>query len=186
MNGTATRTTVRTLLIAAPLALGALTLTAAPALAAPVASVGPTELVQPEHDEPPAPNPGIPPGPDDIVYDVPDCNNPDNPFFPCPDDEDDDPGLNPDIPPGPGDITSHPPCPTHGDCGGDSGTDGTDGGTEGGGEPEAGDIPVPTRIDTGAGGGDGLELSWVLASGAVLTATAGAAGLTRRAARSRR
>ncbi len=186
MNGTAARTTVRNLLIAAPLALGALTLTAAPALAAPVGPAGPG-FVQPEGDDPPqppAPNPAIPPGPGDVT-DVPDCNNPDDPCFPGPDDEDDEPELNPAIPPGPDGITSKPPCPTHGDCGGGGGG-GDGGGTDEGGELGTGDIPVPTRIDTGADGDEGLELSWVLAGGAVLTATAVAPLLARRPVRSRR
>lgn len=156
--------TIRNLVIAAPLATAALALGAAPALADPV-------------------------GPVDRGIEIPD-----------PGDDDPNPGpvVNPDLPQGPGGITDHPPCPTHGvDCGGGNDTPddepednpgdnpGDDGDNPGN---EVNDIPVPTRIDTGAGGttpdDDGLALAWILAGGAVITVT-GAAFAGRSVARSR-
>lgn len=190
MNCTAARTAIRTILIAAPLALGAVALTSVPALAAAPAPISPNNLSQPEEGDPPqppVPNPDLPPGPGDVTDELPQPCEPDDVCFPPPDD---DPELNPDLPPGPDDFTSEPPCPTHGDCGGGGGDGGGGSGTPGVDGPgvdasEGSDIPLPTRIDTG-GGDAGYELSWVLASGAVLTATVGAAGLARRSIRGRR
>lgn len=202
--------TVRTVLLAAPIAFGALLPTAGMAFAVPPAPVNPGEIAHPGHidpPKPPKPNPEIPHGPGDLGIEVPDPCGPAGCFPPG--EDDDEPELNPDLPDGPGEVTGEQPCPTHGECGGggdggeDGGTDdsGTDDGSDSGsgdgsgdgagdgagdggtgGLPVGGDIPLPTRIDTGAGG-DGFELSWVLAGGAVLTATLGAAELARRTAR---
>jgi hypothetical protein len=152
-------TTIRNLIVALPLATAALTMT--PGVAQ--ASDGPI-IVQPTPD---------PTGPRDIANPTPD----------------------PVDPTGPGDLTAPQPCPTHGDCGGNGGNGGEDGG-KGGDEPDVhnggglhpqGDvdsIALPTRIDAGLApaqqdGATGLELSWLLASGALVTAS-GAAFAARR------
>jgi hypothetical protein len=104
-------------------------------------------------------------------------------------------------PTGPGDLTAPQPCPTHGvDCGGNGGGngghgDGGQGGHKGhqggnGGHHKPGttvaSIALPTRIDAGLAPAaapvqdeQGLELSWLLAGGAVVTAS-GAAFAARR------
>ena len=94
-------------------------------------------------------------------------------------------------PTGPGDLTAPQPCPTHGDCGHDGGGNG-DGGDKGGqgGQhhtgPDVDSIALPTRIDAGLApaqheGDNGLELSWLLASGALVTASGAAFAARRRA-----
>jgi hypothetical protein len=99
-------------------------------------------------------------------------------------------------PTGPGDLTAPQPCPTHGvDCGGNGDGDHGDGGNGGdqggnggkGGQHQPGAtvdaIALPTRIDAGLAPAQadqqGLELTWLLASGALVTAS-GAAFATRR------
>lgn len=99
-------------------------------------------------------------------------------------------------PTGPGDLTAPQPCPTHGvDCGDNDGGDNGDedkGGNKGGGngghhQPgnTVDSIALPTRIDAGLASPaqddrSGLELSWLLAGGALVTAS-GAAFAARRA-----
>jgi hypothetical protein len=104
-------------------------------------------------------------------------------------------------PHGPGDLTAPQPCPTHGVvCGGNGGNGGQGGESGKGGDQGHGtttgtghptgqvhSIALPTRIDAGLGpvpdeGTDGLELTWLLAGGAVVTAS-GAAFAARRRAR---
>jgi hypothetical protein len=101
-------------------------------------------------------------------------------------------------PHGPGDLTAPQPCPTHGVCGdhGDEGgkTDGgsgDNGGHDGGHKPQGnqgGDtkvssIALPTRIDAGLAPATqedpDLQLTWMLAGGALVTAS-GAAFAARR------
>lgn len=101
-------------------------------------------------------------------------------------------------PKGPGDLTAPKPCPTHGVvCGGNGGhgDGGQDGGHEGGhkgghkgGQQPTGEvhsIALPTRIDAGLApaqdqGTDGLELTWLLAGGAAVTASGAAFAARRR------
>lgn len=105
-------------------------------------------------------------------------------------------------PTGPGDLTAPQPCPTHGVvCGGhgDGGDDtGDKGGNEGGhggghkGGHTGGQQPtdqvhaiaLPTRIDAGLAPAPeqstGLELTWLLAGGAVVTASGAAFAARRR------
>jgi len=156
-------TTIRNLLVALPLAAAAVTLTQGVAQADSHPS-GPGTIT--------APTPG-PIGPGDLA----------NPT----------PGPTP--PTGPGDLTAPQPCPTHGVvCGGGSGNGGGDddghgdggNGSNGGGHhhgSQGGDqaissIALPTRVDAGLApavhqdGGEGLELSWLIASGVLVTASA--------------
>jgi hypothetical protein len=100
-------------------------------------------------------------------------------------------------PHGPGDLTAPKPCPTHGvDCGGHDGGNGGgsngggNGGHQGGGKNHpAGhtvdSIALPTRIDAGLAsapqdGDNALELTWLLAGGAVVTASGAAFAARRR------
>ncbi len=155
--------TIRNLMIAAPLATAALTLAPAAALASeprPVIVLPPAEP-KPEFDIAiPKPEPVQPKGPGDIA-----------------------PAPKPDKPKGPGDITNPDPCPTHGvDCTPDDddeptgGNDGGDGGSDS--SDDASDaFSVPTRIDAGLASSDeqsGVELTWLLASGALVTASGAA------------
>ncbi|MGI9084721.1 MAG: hypothetical protein ACR2FE_05440 [Aeromicrobium sp.] len=148
--------TVSTLALAAPLAFAALGLGATPALAEPI---GPEVVTAPTGGDP-DPRPEI----DDKA--------------PLPDD--------PSHPDGPDEITDPLPCPTHGPCGegpGEEGEEPGDPGDETPGDKEPGDIPVPTRIDAGAGAGasdEGIDLAWLLAGGALVTAS-GVAFAARRA-----
>lgn len=126
----------------------------------------------------------------DCTDDVPPIQFPEG-FDPCliidcdddPPDTPDDPDTpeDPETPEGPDDLK---PCEV--DCGGgdDGGSEGGDsGGSDGGGSDTHGDIPVPTRIDTGFGAADDTNQElWVI--GAVAAAV-GAATLTYRAVRSR-
>ncbi len=97
-------------------------------------------------------------------------------------------------PEGPGDLTAPQPCPTHGVvCGGngghgDSGDKGSNGDHTGGGQHPTGQvhsIALPTRIDAGLAPAQdedatSLELSWLLAGGAVVTASGAAFAARRR------
>jgi hypothetical protein len=77
----------------------------------------------------------------------------------------------------PDDKVSIPdPCPTHGVCDKDPGDKDED-------EPGDGDdFKKPNRIDAGAGSSDeGMELAWLLAGGALVTATGAAYAVRRRA-----
>ena len=177
-------TTIRNLIVALPLAAAAVTMAPAAALA----SDGPI-IVQPSDPGPhgpgditnPEPGPVDPTGPGDLTAPTP----------------------GPSHPNGPGDLTAPQPCPTHGvKCGGNGGgtngggTNGGDGsGTDGGGQGTGkqahtvGSIALPTRVDAGVAsapstGDTGLELAWLLAGGAVVTAS-GAASAAGRKARAR-
>jgi hypothetical protein len=145
-------TTIRNLIVALPLATAALTMTPGAAMADPS---GPGGIS--------APTPG-PIGPGDLTNPEPEPTNPT----------------------GPGDLTAPQPCPTHGDCGGNGGDDGNPGGGSGDNDGNGGDEPqgnqggttvssiaLPTRIDAGLApeAGSDLELSWLLASGALVTAS---------------
>ncbi|MGY2875008.1 hypothetical protein ACVW00_002198 [Marmoricola sp. URHA0025 HA25] len=110
------------------------------------------------------------------------------------------PGHDPVGPTGPGDLTAPQPCPTHGVCGGNGGGSGQQGGTgDNAGDHTKGhqghhaqpgnhavsSIALPTRIDAGLAPAahhehSGLELSWVLAGGALVTATGAAFAARRR------
>jgi hypothetical protein len=114
------------------------------------------------------------------------------------------PTDNPTHPAGPGNLTAPQPCPTHGViCGGtDGGNGGNNGGDNGGSDSGRNDhvghhaghaitsVALPTRIDAGLAPAsqqadpNGLELSWLLASGVLVTAS-GAAFTARTRARSR-
>lgn len=102
-------------------------------------------------------------------------------------------------PEGPGDLTAPQPCPTHGVvCGGngghgDSGDKGGNGGHAGNhtGHPtdhptgQVHSIALPTRIDAGLAPAQdedatSLELTWLLAGGAVVTASGAAFAARRR------
>jgi hypothetical protein len=87
-------------------------------------------------------------------------------------------------PQGPGDLTAPQPCPTHGggeECEPDGDEPEIDVQSGGGLHPKAESIPVPTRIDAGVApqSDGGLELSWLLAGGGLVTAS-GAAFAARR------
>jgi hypothetical protein len=144
-------TTVRNLIVALPLAAAAMTM--APTAA--MADDGPVIVLPPPGGDPQGPviaNPTAHPDPD---------------------------------PTGPGDLTAPQPCPTHGvDCGGDGngngGNDGGQGGNGGKGGPHrpgatVDSIALPTRIDAGLAPAEpdqqGLELTWLLASGALVSAS---------------
>lgn len=152
--------TILNLVISAPIAAAALTMTPGVALA----DEGPIIVL------PPA-DPGD--GPDDK----------------------DGPGTDPVDHDGPGGITAPQPCPTHGvDCTPDDDDKGDEpgepgkpgdepghnGGNNGGGTVES--VALPTRIDAGIApvqDESGLALSWLLTSGALVTAS-GAAFAARR------
>jgi len=205
----------RTLLIAAPLSLAALTMTPGTATAE---TPGPIIAMPSEPDQPapddianPAPVP-----PEDIANPTP---TPEPDPAPVPDDKaplpQDDPNPAPE---GPGDITDTPDC-THGcdedptpdfplDSGeGDDGEEEPDFPLDGGcfegcdlpeDEPTTDDtdvahfvtevagITTPNRVDAGLGANDdnGLELTWLLAGGALVTA-GGATLVARKKAQSK-
>ncbi len=77
-----------------------------------------------------------------------------------------------DDPQGPGDLTNGDPKPTDHPNGG---------GSQGGGSASGSDVQLPNRIDAGfAGEADGLDLTWAMAGGAVVSAAAAAAALRAR------
>ena len=144
------RTIIRNLIVALPMAATAITM--APGAA--MADDGPIIVL-------PTPDPG-PQGPDDK----------------------DGPNPGPVDPTGPGDLTAPQPCPTHGggeECEPDGDEPEIDVQSGGGLHPKAESIPVPTRIDAGVApqSDGGLELSWLLAGGGLVTAS-GAAFAARR------
>jgi hypothetical protein len=152
------RTVIRNLIVALPLAAGAITM--APGVA--MADDGPIIGLPPPSGDPEGPVIGIP---------EPEPTHPD----------------------GPGDLTAPQPCPTHGDCGGSNGggedgdqpADKPDVHNVGGLQPksEVEHVALPTRIDAGLApvqqDENGLELTWLLAGGALVTAS-GAAFAARR------
>ena len=137
--------TISILALAAPLATVALSLGATPAMAEPA---GPEDLTLQIHGDPE-------PGPE-IDDKAPLPDEPDEPDFP--DDE----------------VSIPQPCPTHGDCGKDDGDD--DDGDDGEKEPgDRDDFKKPNRIDAGAGTtDDGMQLTWLIAGGGLITATGAA------------
>lgn len=154
--------TIRTLALAAPLATVALSLGATPAqaLSEPFEPDGPVITapdLQPDLDEKAPPPPGDPePDPD-------------------PEPEPDGPEVLDD------EITAPDPCPTHGPCGDDPDDEvEKEPGDEPGDDDSSDDFEKPTRIDAGIGSGGsagsegGMELTWLLAGGALVTASGAA------------
>lgn len=145
--------TTSILALAAPLATAALSLSATPAMADPP---GPEIITQPTGHGDPEPGPEL----DDKA--------------PLPQD--------PEQPDGPDDIKDEDPCPTHGDCDKDPGDKNEDEPGDGDDkEPGDGDdFKKPNRIDAGTGTpDDGMQLTWLIAGGGLVTA-AGAAYAVRR------
>ncbi|MFL6156136.1 MAG: hypothetical protein ACJ72D_08600 [Marmoricola sp.] len=193
---------IRNLAVALPLAVAALSATAGTASAS---DNGPV-IVQPNgggDPKPmdiaiPKPKPADPQGPADLAIPKPKPTQPKGPGdikdAPKPT-HPDGPGdikdaPKPTHPDGPGDITNPAPCPTHGvDCTpGDGGQGGDEPGTSD--EPSAdngsvGSISVPSRIDAGqpSDGTAGLELTWLIAGGALVTASGAAYAARSRARR---
>lgn len=181
---------IRTLVLAAPLASAALMVGTVSAQAEPK---GPTVLSLPGHVDPePHPQP-LPQGPGDIALPEPgpvgpqgpgDLTNPEpGPVGPQgPGDlTNPEPGpvVNPDLPQGPDDLTAPEQCPTHGeDC-----TPDDEPADESAPEvtPDAEvdldrEIPTPTRIDAGEASSEGgLDIAWLVAGGLAVTVL-GAAG----------
>lgn len=172
---------IRNLIVAAPLATAALTMVPTSAMA----SDGPIIIAQPHTD----PQPPI----DKIAAPEPEPVEPkDKIALPKPKPPVDDkvgPKPKPTQPDGPDVITNPEPCPTHGDCGNDD----KDGPGNGGGDDSSGDtdtvdqvddsVEVPTRIDAGLAADEsdnGLELTWLLAGGALVTASGAALALRAR------
>ena len=182
---------IRNLIVAAPLAtapLATAALTMVPTSA--MASDGPIIIVQPHTD----PQPPI----DKLA--IPDPVEPKDKIAlpkPKPPVEPNDkiaPKPKPSQPDGPDVITNPEPCPTHGVCGNDD----KDGPGNGGGDDSSGDtdtvdqvnktqaegpVEVPTRIDAGLAADEsdsGLELTWLLAGGALVTASGAAIALRAR------
>jgi len=174
--------TVSTLALAAPLAIAALSLGAAPATAEPV---GPGSDRLSSTDIGPV-NPHLPPGPGDEIQplDGPDPDpGPDGPDGPDLPDE-------PDLPEVPGDKVANPtPCGTP-DRGEDppeedepkpSTVAELEPADEGEDEPGDEIIPLPTCIDAGAGAtAEGMELGWLMAGSGLITATGAAFAARRR------
>ncbi len=183
------KNTIRNMMIAAPLAVSAITLAPAAAMAS---EPGPVIVLPPAQPDPqpndqklaPAPKPTEPKGPGNIAP-APKPSKPKGPgdIAPAPKptgpkgpgDISDAP--KPNDPKGPGDITNPAPCPTHGvDCTPDKDDEPT-GGNGGGSTEDVDSLAVPTRIDAGLASqdsGNGMELTWLLAGGAMVTATGGA------------
>ena len=165
---------IRNLIVAAPLATAALTMVPTSAMA----SDAPVDIIVKPHVDP---QPNI----DKIAIPKPEVEPKDKIALPEPKDpvgpEDKaGPKPGPVQPDGPDDITNPEPCPTHGDCGDDK-----DGPNDGGGKDNTpGDkVDVPTRIDAGLAdeqSDSGLELTWLLAGGALVTATGAAVALRAR------
>ena len=167
---------IRNLIVAAPLATAALTMVPTSAMA----SDAPVDIIvkphvdpQPKIDKLTIPESTPPVGPKDKIA-LPDPEGPVGP------DDKVGPKPKPTHPDGPDDVTNPAPCPTHGDCGDDK-----DGPNDGGGKDNTpGDkVDVPTRIDAGLAdeqSDSGLELTWLLAGGALVTATGAAVALRAR------
>ena len=144
-------TTIRNLIVAAPLATAALTLVPAAAMASepgPVIAVPHHVDPQPDLDKlAPAPKPVEPK--DKVAAPKPKPTHPD----------------------GPGDITNPKPCPTHGvDC-----TPNDDGGSKDSVDDAAGTVELPTRVDAGLAteepAAGELDLAWLFAGGLAVTAS---------------
>lgn len=183
--------TIRNLIIAAPLATAALTMVPTSAMA----TDGPVIIAQPHIDpEPPVdkiaiPKPKPPVEPNDQIA-IPE------PKPPVDDKVGPKPKPKPTQPDGPDVVTNPEPCPTHGGCGNDD----KDGPGNGGSGDDSSDddttapaakvnkiqaddtVVVPNRVDAGLASEQsegGLELAWLLAGGALVTASG--AALTLRA-----
>ena len=197
-------TTIRNLLVAAPLATAALTMAPAAAMASepgPVIIVPPHTDPQPDLDiKAPAPQPTEPKGPSDLSDapkpdkpkgpgDLSDAPKPDGPKGPG--DLSDAP--KPHGPKGPGDLTNPEPCPTHGvDCtpGKDDTGDKPDGDGKGESKNSVDDVvdtrdsvELPNRIDAGLAAeqqDEGLDLAWLFAGGLAVTASGVAFAARRR------
>ena len=167
---------IRNLIVAAPLATAAFTMVPTSAMA----TDGPIIIAQPHTD----PQPPI----DDIA--IPEPKPPVDPKDKVA------PKPKPTHPDGPDVITNPEPCPTHGTCGND---DDKDGPNNGGGKDDSSDdtepvadvaevpsndtVKLPTRIDAGLADEQtdgGLELVWLLAGGALVTASGAAIALRAR------
>jgi len=183
---------IRNLIVAAPLATAAFTMVPTSAMA----SDGPVIIVQPNTDpEPPVdkiaiPKPKPPVEPKDKIA-LPKPKPPVGPKDKVA------PKPKPTHPDGPDVITNPQPCPTHGTCGNDDDKDGPNNG--GGGKddgtndttptvdvaevPATDTVELPTRIDAGLAdeqNDGGLDLVWLLAGGAVVTASGAALALRAR------
>lgn len=165
-------TTIRNLMIAAPLATAALTMVPAAAMAS---EPGPVIIVQPHTDPQPdldiaAPDsePVKPKGPQDKAP-LPKPEAPDDKVGPAP---------KPTQPDGPDDITNPEPCPTHGvDCTPDGDEpNGDDGGESKNSVDDVVDtVQVPNRVDAGLASEEqqdgGLDMAWLFAGGLAVTAS---------------
>ena len=196
--------TIRNLIVAAPLATAALTMVPAAAMATepgPVIIVPPHTDPQPDLDiKAPAPKPTPPKGPADLS-DAPKPDKPKGPgdFSDAPKpDKPKGPGdfsdaPKPDKPKGPGDFTNPAPCPTHGvDCTPDKDGDEPNGGGNGGGESKNSvddvvdtrdTVELPNRIDAGLASEQhdgGLDLAWLFAGGLAVTASGAAFAVRKR------
>ena len=166
-------TTIRNLMIAAPLAAAALTMVPAAAMAS---EPGPVIIVQPHTDPQPdldivaAPEPVGPKGPQDKAP-LPKPEAPDDKVGPAP---------KPTQPDGPDVITNPQPCPTHGvDCTPDN-DEPTDGDEPNGGESKnpvddvVDTLQLPNRVDAGLAAeqqDEGLDIAWLFAGGLAVTAS---------------
>ncbi len=178
--------TVSTLALAAPLAIAALSLGAAPASAD---QVGPGSDRLASSDIGPV-NPHLPPGPGDKIQPLDDPDPDPGPDGPGPDGPD--VPDQPDVPDVPDDKTSNPtPCGTPEDRPEDppeeeeEPTPGILAELEPADEDEdePGDkiIPLPTCIDAGAGAtAEGMELGWLMVGTGLITATGAAFAVRRR------
>ena len=197
---------IRNLIVAIPLATAALTMTPVAAMAT---EPGPVIVLPPAQPDPkpldlanPTPEPTNPDGPDDIAP-APKPTKPKGPGDLAPAPKPDkpkgpgdlaNPTPEPTNPDGPGDLTAPEPCPTHGiDCtdGGKDGSDDADGGgTDEVATPtvshDVSGVEVPSRVHAGlvdvADQSDGSDLAWLLAGGALVTAS-GVAFVVRRRVR---
>ena len=170
-------TTIRNLIIAAPLATAAFTMVPAAAMATepgPVIILPPNTDPQPDldklapapkpeapKDKAPAPQPDEPKGPEDKAP-APKPEAPDDKVGPAP---------KPTQPDGPDVITNPEPCPTHGvDCAPD----------EDGDEPKdavddvVDTVRLPNRVAAGLASEErdsGLDMAWLFAGGLAVTAS---------------
>ncbi|MEV7396597.1 hypothetical protein [Aeromicrobium sp. NPDC092404] len=187
--------TIRNLIIAAPLATVAATMVPAAAMATepgPVIIVQPKADPTPDLDIAPAPKPTQPKGPGDLAPapkptqpkgpgDLSDAPKPDGPKGPG--DLSDAP--KPDGPKGPGDLLDAPK-PKDPEAPGDKGGDTPKGGNAGGNEtvPAADTFTVPNRVDAGLAAEQqqdgGLDLAWLFAGGLAVTASGVAFAARRR------
>ncbi len=181
---------IRNLIIAAPLATAALTMVPASAMATTARSSSPSRTPIPSPiDDIAIPKPKPPVEPKDKIA----LPKPKPPVGP---DDKVGPKPKPTQPDGPDVITNPQPCPTHGSCGDNDDKDGPKGG---GGKDDSSDdtkpaadvaevestetVEVPTRIDAGLADEQtegGLDLAWLLAGGALVTASGAAVALRAR------